>query len=74
MNDALHPLMAAILAPWTPPPRTAEEEARFVAADLAEAAQRARPDYEQRRADRIERRDSAVVNAMAPRGLPGEPS
>lgn len=74
MNDALHPLMAAILAPWTPPPRTAEEEARFVAADLAGAAQRARPDYEQRRADRIERRDSAVVNAMAPRGLPGEPA
>lgn len=74
MNDALHPLMAAILAPWTPPPRTAEEEARWLAADVAAAAEKQRPDYEQLRANRIERRDSAVVNAMAPRGLPGEPA
>lgn len=72
MKSNLHPTIAFALMACAPPPRTAEEEARFVAADLAEAAQRARPDYEQRRADRIERRDSAMVNAMAPRGLPGE--
>lgn len=72
MNDALHPIIAAALAPWTPP-RTPEEEARWLAADAAAAAEKQRPDYEQLRADRIERRDAAAMKAMAPRGLPGEP-
>lgn len=70
----LHPIMAMALAPWTPPARTPEEEALWVSADLAEAAEKQRPDYEQRRADRIERRDAANVRAMTPRGLPGEPA
>lgn len=73
MSSNLHPVMAMALAPFAPPPRTPEEEARWIAADVAAAAERNRPDYEQRRADRIERRDAAVVKAMAPRGLPGEP-
>lgn len=67
----LHPIMAAALAPWTP--RTPEEEAKFVEADLAEAAAKEDPCYEQIRADIIQRRDAMLVNAMAPRGLPGEP-
>lgn len=67
----LHPIMAAALAPWTP--RTPEEEAKWVSADVAEAVEKQRPDFEQVRADIIQRRDAMLVNAMAPRGLPGEP-
>lgn len=70
--NSLHPLMAAILAPWTPPPRTAEEEASWVAADLVEAAQRARPDYEQLRADRIERRDADTLRLLTISCMPGD--
>lgn len=72
MNDALHPLMAAILAPWTPPPRTAEEEARWVAADLARARDKDSEGYEQRRADRIERLDAASMRGFNTI-LPGAP-
>jgi hypothetical protein len=72
MNN-LHPIIAAALAPWTPPPRTAEEEARYIAADLAEARDKNSPDYEQRRADRIERMDAAALRGFRPIGIPGEP-
>ncbi len=72
MSNNLHPVMADALAPWTPP-RTSEEEARWVAADLARAAERARPDAEQIRADRIERRDAALECAMSGCWLPGNP-
>jgi len=73
VSNELHPIIAAALAPWTPPPRTAEEEARFIAADLADARDKNSPDYEQLRADRIERMDSVALRGFRSPGLPGEP-
>jgi hypothetical protein len=69
MSNELHPIIAAALAPWTPP-----TEEQWLAADLARVRELNQQDYEQRRADRIERRDAQLVRAMAPRGLPGEPA
>lgn len=67
MSD-LHPIIAAALAPWTPP-----TEEQWLEADIARLRELNHPDYEQRRADRIERRDAGLVRAMIPSGLPGEP-
>lgn len=66
----LHPTIAAALAPWTP--RTPEEEARWVAADLARAVEEARPDAEQRRADRIERQERDTRSLMFAALVPGD--
>lgn len=68
MSNELHPIMAAALAPWTPP-----TEEQWLAADVARMREQNHPDYEQLRADRIERRDEPLRQAMLPRGLPGEP-
>ena len=69
MSNEINPILAAMLAPWTPP-----TEEQWLEADLARVREQNHPDYEQLRADRIERRDAALVKAMALRGLPGEPS
>lgn len=68
----LHPIIASALAPFAPPPRTPEEEAKWVAADLARVRDQNSPDYEQRRADRIQRRDADRDCAMSGCWLPGE--
>lgn len=70
--DNLHPVMQLALLPFAPPARTPQEEASWVSADLAEAQEKQRPDYEQRRADRIERRDAALVQAMSTPLVPGD--
>lgn len=72
VNDNLHPVMRLALAPFAPPARTPEEEARWLSADVAESAEKLRPDYEQLRADRIQRRDANFVRVSTGACLPGD--
>lgn len=71
-QGGVHPVIAQAIAPWAPPSRTPEEEARFVAADLADARSKNSLDYEQRRADRIQRRDADTLRLMTASCMPGE--
>lgn len=68
MNDNLHPIMRLALLPCRPP----TTEAGFLSADLAEAAEKQRPDYEQRRSDAIQRRDADFVRVSTGACLPGD--
>jgi len=72
MSSNLHPIFEQALAPFAPPTRTPEEEARWVAADIERVRELNRPDFEQLRADRIQRRDAALDCAMSGCWLPGE--
>lgn len=72
VNDNLHPVMRLALAPFAPPARTPEEEARWLSADVAESVEKLRPDYEQLRADRIQRRDADFVRVSTGACLPGD--
>lgn len=71
MADNLHPTIAFALMACTPP-RTPEEEARWLSADVAEATEKLRLDYEQLRADRIQRRDADFTRISTGACLPGD--
>lgn len=72
VNDNLHPVMWLALAPFAPPARTPEEEALWLSADVAESAEKLSPDYEQMRADRIQRRDGDYMRNSSLCHLPGD--
>ena len=69
--DNLNPAIAAAMAPFVLP-RTPEQEANFISADVAEAVEKQRPDYEDRPADRIERQDRDTRGLMVWACMPGD--
>jgi hypothetical protein len=56
MTSNLHPTIVQALAPWTP--RTEEEEARWIAADLEAMRRKVQDPFRQAEADAAQRREA----------------